>query len=71
MVITGDDSGYIKVWDIRNLTCVQTFHFGTRTLITKLIGMYKVGKVAFVGNRLNVLDFEDRFSVLQKRQNKD
>lgn len=65
MVITGDDSGFIKVWDIRNMNCVQTFHFGIKTLITKLIGMFKVGKVAFVGNRLNILEFEDRHSFLR------
>lgn len=66
MIISADDIGDIKVWDIRNLTCVQTLETGSRTSITRLISMYNIAKVCFVGSRVNMLEFEDAYEIKSK-----
>jgi len=68
MVITSDDCGRIKVWDIRNLTCLQTLELETKATISRLIGIYEYGKLGFVGSRINLLEFEDGFSVLNPQK---
>ena len=58
MVVTCDDSGVMKVWDIRSLQCLQTLSIGARTVMHTLIDMSDVGKLALVGIRLYVIKFE-------------
>lgn len=59
MVVSADDVGNIKVWDIRTLNCLQTLEMGERTVITKLIDMYEVSKLCFIGSRVNILSFDE------------
>lgn len=40
MVITADDSGTIKIWDIRSLKCLQTVERKEKTIITKIMEFY-------------------------------
>lgn len=58
MIVTCDDSGVMKVWDIRSLQCLQTISIGARTVMHTLIDMSDVGKLALVGIRLYVIKFE-------------
>jgi hypothetical protein len=58
MIITSDDSGTIKTWDIRSFHCLQTIDRGNRTIINKLLVMENLGKIAFIGCRVNFLDFD-------------
>lgn len=66
MAISADDIGNIKVWDIRNLNCLQTLEMGGRTIITKLVDMYEVAKICYVGSRVNILDFDDAYDIKNK-----
>lgn len=57
MVVSADDFGAIKIWDIRTLNCIQSINYGERTIITKLLDCFTQGKICFVGSRLNMIDF--------------
>ena len=57
MVVTSDDKGGIRVWDIRRFKCIQELDFGKKTIISKLLDMMPVGKIAFIGSRINFIDF--------------
>jgi len=59
MVVSADDQGHIKVWDIRNLNCVQTLNLGLKSAINQLIDNYKYGKLCFVGLRVNFLEYDE------------
>ncbi len=60
MALTADDAGIIKVWDVRTRICAQTLQFGSRYVISKLMSLYDVGRLAFVGSRLYAVEFEAR-----------
>ena len=44
MVVSADDIGNVKIWDIRSFNCLQTVEVGSKTIVSKLIDMYEVGK---------------------------
>jgi WD40 repeat protein len=58
MVISADDNGCIKTWDIRSLQCYQTIQLSHRTVINSLIPMENIRKIAFIGCRVNFLEFD-------------
>lgn len=37
MVVSADDKGKVKVWNIRNLKCMQTIDFTDKVAITALL----------------------------------
>lgn len=39
MVLSSDDNGCIKTWDIRSLNCFQTIDLSDRTVINNLMPM--------------------------------
>jgi WD40 repeat protein len=53
MVVSADDKGKVKVWDIRNYKCVQTVDFRDKTNITKLLDMVELGQIGVFGSRIN------------------
>ena len=59
MVISADDLGTIKVWDIRQLRCIQSIELGGKAIIHTIIDMSDKGKVAYISTRINFFDFED------------
>ncbi|KAL4499692.1 hypothetical protein ABPG72_017232 [Tetrahymena utriculariae] len=71
MIISSDDSGTIKIWDIRTLKCIQTVDCGQRTVITKIINLYSKGKLCFLGTRINVIDFDEADLIIKKTNNQD
>lgn len=60
LVLTADDSGSIKTWDIRTLQCYQTIELSQRTVINQLICMENIGKLGFIGCRVNFLEFDQQ-----------
>jgi hypothetical protein len=59
MIITADDSGVIKLWDIRSKNCMQSLSFGKKVIVNKLVSIYKEGKILFLGGRVNLMEFEE------------
>ena len=39
MVVSADDKGKVKVWNIRNLKCMQTIDFTDKVMITSLLDL--------------------------------
>ena len=60
MVISGDDQGTIKLWDIRSLKCLQTLSFGQKTIISKFIDISDQGMIGFIGSRVHLMNFDDK-----------
>ena len=60
MVISADDRGKIKIWDLRNYKCVQTLNCSDKTVITRMESMVEIGKIAILGTRINFIEFDDK-----------
>ncbi len=71
MLISADDIGDIKMWDVRNLSCIQTLETGSRTAITRIISMYNIARVCYVGSRVSVLEFEESYDIKNKNKGSD
>ena len=39
MVLSGDDNGCLKLWDIRNFNCLQTIDLGHKTSMNTLLNL--------------------------------
>jgi len=39
MVVSADDRGKVKIWNIRNFKCVQTIDFSDKVAITNILDM--------------------------------
>lgn len=57
ILLSADDIGYIKTWDIATLTCIQSYYFETRIPLSKIITVSEY-RFIVVGNRLYFFDFE-------------
>lgn len=66
MVVTADDKGTAKVWDIRKLTCIQTVKLDNKAHINSAVHMTGLNRVVFVGDRLNSIEFEEDFNGKKK-----
>ena len=53
MLVSADDKGKVKLWDYRNLMCLQTIDFSDKTQITNLLDMLEIGKLGVFGSRVN------------------
>ena len=60
--MTADDQGSIRLWDIRNFTCHQLLVLGKGTIIHTLLDASTHDRVASVGNRLNIIQFEKKLT---------
>lgn len=60
MVVSADDKGKIKIWDLRSYKCIQTIDLGDQTLIVKLVDLMSVNMLAFTGSRLTLMEFDAR-----------
>ena len=58
ILISADDNGILKLWDIRSFKCIQTVDVGSKTIITKILDLGSMGKICFLGSRVNFLDFD-------------
>ena len=55
MVVSCDDKGKVKIWDLRSYKCIQTLDFRDKTVITRLLDMVEIGKMGVLGSRINFL----------------
>jgi WD40 repeat protein len=58
MVVSADDKGKIKVWNIRNLKCMQTIDFTDKVIITSLLDLSSENRIAALGSRITLLHLE-------------
>lgn len=58
MVVSADDKGKVKIWNIRNLKCMQTVDFTDKVVITRLLDLSSEGKIAALGSRITLLHLE-------------
>lgn len=55
MVVSADDKGKVKVWNIKNYKCMQTIDFTDKVAITKLLDLSSENKIAALGSRITLL----------------
>ena len=70
MVVSCDDLGHFKVWDIRTLRCVQTIKLDAKLTVNRIMSLYEYGKLAFFGKRLNFIEFEKELTLTSKGKTK-
>ncbi|CAG9334724.1 unnamed protein product [Blepharisma stoltei] len=66
-IISADIDGYVKVWDIRNLSCVQTFNIeekrsGERFSLNDFLYIPKLQRLIFGGKSLVFYDYDKNCS---------
>lgn len=66
MIVSSDDRGKIKIWDIRNYKCIQTLDFRDKTVVTKLLSLIEVGKIGMLGSRIILIEFDDKNQLRKK-----
>lgn len=66
LILSADDNGAIKIWDVRNFKCVQTVDVGSKTVITKLLDVSIFSKICFIGSRVNFLKFDEKLENMKK-----
>jgi len=59
MLVSADDIGTMKVWDIRQLRCIQSIELGGKAIIHTIIDMCDKGRVCYVSSRINFFEFEN------------
>ena len=57
MVVSADDRGMVKVWNIRNFKCMQSIDFSDKVTITRILDMGSEQKIGLVGSRIIMLNF--------------
>ena len=57
MVVSADDRGKIKIWNIRNSKCMQTIDLTDKVTITKILDIGNENKIALMGSRIIMLTF--------------
>ncbi|CAI2359758.1 unnamed protein product [Moneuplotes crassus] len=62
LLISADEIGFIKTWDIRNLSCFQTIHFESKGSIRSFLYVNSQ-KLIGADIRLHWFEFEDPLSV--------
>jgi hypothetical protein len=66
MVISADDKGKVKIWNIKNYKCMQTLDFSDKIIITQVIDMIEVGKIGVIGSRISFLEFDEKEEIKKK-----
>ncbi|KAL4463948.1 hypothetical protein ABPG74_005885 [Tetrahymena malaccensis] len=59
MVVSADDMGNIKIWDIRSLKCLQTINIGFKTTMTHIINVPDKNMICLLGTRVNFISFDN------------
>ena len=60
MVVSADDRGKVKVWNVRNFKCMQTIDFTDKVTITRVLDLGLENRIALVGSRIIMLTFENK-----------
>ncbi|EAR85821.2 WD domain, G-beta repeat protein (macronuclear) [Tetrahymena thermophila SB210] len=59
MVVSADDMGNIKIWDIRSLKCLQTINIGFKTTMTHIVNVPDKNMICLLGTRVNFISFDN------------
>jgi WD40 repeat protein len=62
MILTADEIGHIKTWDIRSLKCIQTFQYECKSSFNQFIIMSNK-KFMGIEHRFHWFEFEDKVVV--------
>lgn len=68
VIMSADDSGVLKLWDIRTFKCIQTCDVGSKSVISKLLDMEGLGRMCFISSRINFLEFDGSFQSNENKQ---
>ena len=68
MIMSADDTGIIKLWDIRTFKCIQTCDVGSKSLISRLLDIEGRGRICFISSRINFLEFDESFQKEEKKE---
>lgn len=60
VLVSGDDAGQLKLWDIRTFACIQSIPFGRKTQISKILDISDHQMLCFLGSRVNLLKLDSR-----------
>lgn len=60
MVVSADDRGKVKIWNIKNFKCMQTLDFSDKVSIAKILDMGSEKKIALMGSRIIMLNLENK-----------
>lgn len=60
ILLTGDESGLVKAWDIKTHKCVQTFKFNSNKSITQIKFLSSASMFVCVTNRLQFFHFGEK-----------
>ncbi|EGR31827.1 hypothetical protein IMG5_101410 [Ichthyophthirius multifiliis] len=66
MIVSGDYLGYVKIWDLRSLKCIQSVNLGEKSIIQDIIYIEQENMICIVGNRLNFIYFD--YGIKQQQQ---
>ena len=66
MVVSADDCGVIKIWDIRGFKCCQTIQLSFKTVITRMLDIGMEAQICFVGSRVSFMNFD--MSIQDKKE---
>lgn len=55
MLVSIDDNGFIKIWDIRDFKCKQTIKIGCKGTISHIIDIANSDKLCLIGSRINFI----------------
>eukprot|EP01022_Parablepharisma_sp_SALTPOND_P013960 TRINITY_DN1875_c0_g1_i1.p1 TRINITY_DN1875_c0_g1~~TRINITY_DN1875_c0_g1_i1.p1 ORF type:complete len:1605 (-),score=125.67 TRINITY_DN1875_c0_g1_i1:9223-14037(-) len=59
ILLSADEIGYIKSWDVLTLTCMQSFYFESRVALSKALCINE-DRFIVVGNRFYFFEFEGK-----------
>lgn len=60
MVVSADDKGKVKIWNVKNFKSMQTLDFTEKVSITKILDMGCERKIALMGSRIIMLNLDKR-----------
>lgn len=60
MVVSADDSGIVKIWDIRSFKCFQTVDLCAKSIISRILDIDGFQKLCFVSSRVNFIEFDSQ-----------
>ena len=66
MVVSADDRGKIKIWNIKNFKCMQTIDFTDKVTITRILDLGCENKIALIGSRIIMLSYENKIENVAK-----
>lgn len=68
IVLSADDAGSIKLWDIRSCKCIQNLVVGEKVVIYRILSLFVEGSICFCGSRLNLMHFDNQLEIIKRNK---